>query len=380
MSGPLSGLRIIELAGIGPGPFCGMMLADAGAEVIRIDRPGGNPAAGFGHDTMFRNRKSIAIDLKHPDGVEAVLRLCESADAIFEGYRPGVTEKLGLGPKDCQARNKALVYGRMTGWGQTGPLANVAGHDINYISLSGVLASVGRAGQKPTPPLNLAGDFGGGGMMLAFGMVSALLSAKTTGKGQVVDASMVEGSSAMMSMFFDMHKSGLHGLKAGTNLLDSGAPFYDVYETADGKYVSIGSIEPQFYALLRQHADLSDDLFEAQMDPSKWREQKAALETIFKQKTRDEWCEIMEGTDVCFAPVLNLEEVPNHAHNVERQSFVEVGGQQQPAPTPRYSEMPAAEPVAAAKPGAHTRETLEVCGFSSSEVDALLNEGAASQL
>ncbi len=379
-TGPLSGLRIIELAGIGPGPFCGMMLADAGAEVIRIDRPGGNPAAGFGHDTMFRNRKSIAVDLKKPGGIKTILKLCETADGLFEGYRPGVTEKLGIGPEQCMAQNPALVYGRMTGWGQTGPMAQAAGHDLNYISLSGAAAAIGRAGQKPTPPLNLVGDFGGGGMMLAFGMVSAMLSAKSTGKGQVVDTSMVEGSAALMSMFFDMHNVGMHSLTPGTNLLDGGAPFYDVYETADGKYVSIGSIEPQFYALLRQHADLSDPIFDNQMDFTQWRDQKTALETVFKQKTRDQWCEIMEGTDSCFAPVLDLTEAPNHPHNVARGSFVEVNGQMQPGPVPKFSSAGNAKPTPAAKPGTDTAETLLACGIPQAEIDSLLADGAVVQL
>jgi len=378
--GPLSGLRIIELAGIGPGPFCGMMLADAGAEVIRIDRPGGNPAAAFGHDTMFRNRRSIAVNLKTPAGIETVLKLCENAHGLFEGYRPGVTEKLGIGPEQCMARNPALVYGRMTGWGQTGPMANAAGHDLNYISLSGAAAAIGRAGQKPTPPLNLVGDFGGGGMMLAFGMVSAMLAAKSTGQGQVVDTSMVEGSAILMSMFYDMHNAGLHSLKPGTNLLDGGAPFYDMYETADGKYVSIGSIEPQFYALLRQHAELDDDLFDNQMDFKQWREQKAGLEQIFKQKTRQQWCDIMEGTDVCFAPVLDITEAPHHPHNVARGSFVEVAGQQQPAPTPKFSTSPKAAPKPAAKPGADTVETLLDCGFSQADIDQLIDDKSVVQL
>lgn len=379
-TGPLSGLRIIELAGIGPGPFCGMMLADAGAEVIRVDRPGGNPAAGFGHDTMFRNRKSIAVDLKQPGGIETVLKLCETADGIFEGYRPGVTEKLGIGPNDCMARNPALVYGRMTGWGQTGPLANAAGHDLNYISLSGAAAAIGRKGQKPTPPLNLVGDFGGGGMMLAFGMVSAMLAAKSTGKGQVVDTSMVEGSAALMSMFYDMHATGIHSLTPGVNLLDGGAPFYDMYETADNKYVSIGSIEPQFYALLRQHADLSDPIFDNQMDFKQWPEQKAALEQVFKQKTRDEWTSIMEGSDVCFAPVLDISEAPSHPHNIARGSFIEVNGNMQPAPVPKFSSAASTKPVPAAKPGTDTAETLLACGVSQAELDDLLASGSVVQL
>ena len=308
--GPLQGLKVIELAGIGPGPFCGMMLADMGAEVIRVDRPGGNPSAAGGHDILFRNRKSIAVNLKSPEGVETILKLCEQADAIFEGYRPGVAERLGVGPEQCTARNEKLVYGRMTGWGQTGPLSKSAGHDINYISISGALHAVGRAGEKPMPPLNLFGDFGGGGMMMAYGIVCALLEAQRSGKGQVIDCSMHEGSAALMAMFYGLRANGLFSDNRGTHMLDTGAHFYDVYETKDGKYISIGSIEPQFYELLKEKAQLSLDDFGMQMNPAMWPEQKQKMEAVFKSKTRDEWCEIMEGSDVCFAPVLGLASSP----------------------------------------------------------------------
>jgi alpha-methylacyl-CoA racemase len=378
--GPLQGFKIIELAGIGPGPFCGMMLADMGAEVIRVDRPGGNPSAAGGHDILFRSRKSIAVNLKSPAGVETILKLCEQADAVFEGYRPGVAERLGVGPESCMARNEKLVYGRMTGWGQDGPLATSAGHDINYISISGALHAVGRAGEKPVPPLNLFGDFGGGGMMLAFGLVCALLETQKSGKGQVIDCSMHEGSAALMAMFYGMQANGLFSDNRGTHMLDSGAHFYDVYETKDGKFISIGSIEPQFYDLLKQKAQLPADDFDVQMNPALWPQQKQKLEAVFKAKTRDEWCEIMEGSDVCFAPVLGLGDAPDHPHNVARGSFVEVGGVKQHAPTPRFSRTPSATPQAMQTPGTHTRETLLRFGFNDAEVDALIEQGAVAQL
>jgi alpha-methylacyl-CoA racemase len=379
MAGPLSGFRILELAGIGPGPFCGMMLADMGAEVIRIDRPGGNPSAEGGHDVLFRNRQSIAINLKHPEGVATLLRLCESADAIFEGYRPGVAERLGVGPEACMARNPKLVYGRMTGWGQTGPLAPSAGHDINYISLSGALHAMGRRGDKPALPLNLVGDFGGGGMMLAFGIVCALLEAKRSGKGQVIDCAMHEGSAALMAMFYGLRANGLFSDERGSHMLDSGAHFYDVYETADGKYISIGSIEPQFYALLKEKAGL-DASFDSQLDSRQWPQQKARIADIFRQKSRDEWCRIMEGSDVCFAPVLSLAEAPLHPHNQARSSFIKVNGVTQHAPTPRFSRTPSDTPLPMRTPGTDTRATLARAGFDSADIERLIVEGAVTQL
>ncbi|MCH8543178.1 MAG: CoA transferase [Alcanivorax sp.] len=380
MSGPLAGLRIIELSGIGPGPFCGMMLADMGAEVIRVDRPGGNPVAEIGHDVLFRNRRSIALNLKSPEGVSALLKLCESADGLFEGFRPGVTERLGIGPDACMARNEKLVYGRMTGWGQTGPLASAAGHDINYIALSGALHAMGRKGDKPVPPLNLVGDFGGGGMMLAFGMVCALLESSRSGKGQVIDCAMVEGAAALMAMFYGLQGRGMFSNGRGGHMLDTGAHFYEVYETADGGYISVGSIEPQFYALLLEKAELDPAVFGVQMNPAQWPDQKQALERVFMQKTRAQWCEIMEGTDICFAPVLDLEEAPAHAHNQARQSFVSVDGMTQHAPTPRFSRTASATPQPARKPGTDTRAVLSDAGFSEADIEALLSSGAASQL
>lgn len=379
MAGPLSGFRIIELSGIGPGPFCGMMLADMGAEVIRIDRPEGNPVAATGHSVLFRNRQSIAVNLKHAQGVETVLKLCEQADAIFEGYRPGVAERLGVGPEACMARNPKLVYGRMTGWGQDGPLAQSAGHDINYISISGALHAMGRRGEKPALPLNLVGDFGGGGMMLAYGMVCALLETQRSGKGQVIDSAMHEGSAALMAMFYGLRGDGLFSDERGTHMLDSGAHFYDVYETADGKYVSIGSIEPQFYALLKEKAGL-DQGFDEQLNPQRWPEQKEKIAAVFRGKTREEWCQIMDGSDVCFAPVLGLEEAPQHPHNVARGSFIDVGGEVQHAPTPRFSRTPSSKPEAMRKPGIDTRSTLLAAGFSDEEVAGLIGSGAVIQL
>ena len=379
-SGPLAGLRIIELSGIGPGPFCGMMLADMGAEVIRVDRPGGSPVSETGHDVLFRNRRSIALNLKHPDGVAALLALCDTADGLFEGYRPGVAERLGVGPDVCLARNPKLVYGRMTGWGQTGPLAQAAGHDINYIALSGALHAMGRRGDKPVPPLNLVGDFGGGGMMLAFGMVCALLEAQRSGEGQVIDAAMTEGAAALMAMFYGLHGHGQFGQGRGGHMLDTGAHFYEVYETADSRYISVGSIEPQFYALLCEKAGLDQARFGTQMNPAHWPDQKAQLADIFRQRSRDEWCALMEGTDVCFAPVLDLADAPRHPHNQARDSFVTVNGITQHAPTPRFSRTAAATPVAARKPGTDTRDVLRDAGMSDADIAALLDSGAATQL
>ncbi|MEX2488976.1 MAG: CaiB/BaiF CoA-transferase family protein [Pseudomonadales bacterium] len=375
--GPLTGIKVIELAGIGPGPFCGMMLADMGAEVIRIDRPGGDKRA---QDVLTRGRKSIAVDLKSPAGKEVVLKLCESADGLFEGFRPGVTERLGLGPDDCMARNPALVYGRMTGWGQDGPLAHAAGHDINYIALAGALHAIGPAGGKPVPPLNLVGDFGGGGMMLAFGLVCGLLEASRSGQGQVVDAAMVDGAATLMAMFFTMRSAGAFSNERGKNLLDGGAHFYDTYETSDGRYISIGSIEPQFYDLLIEKAGLDKEQFSAQMDRSRWPEYKEDLIRVFKSKTRDEWCTILEGTDVCFAPVLSLDEVAEHPHNRARGTFPEANGLLQPAPAPRFSRSETALPRGSRIPGEDTRQVLAEAGLSDAEIDALVSEGAVSSV
>ena len=380
MAGPLDGVRIVEIAGIGPGPFAAMLLADMGAEVIRVDRAqavmGGDPATPP-VDVLNRGRRSIGVDLKNADGVETLLRLVESADALIEGFRPGVAERLGIGPDDCLARNPKLVYGRMTGWGQDGPMASAAGHDINYIALAGALDPIGRAGERPLPPLNLVGDFGGGGMFLAFGVVCALLEAQRSGEGQVVDAAMVDGAAVLMSMFWGMRAMGFWNEERGTNLLDTGAHFYEVYETADGKHVSIGSIEPQFYAELLRLTGLTDDAdLKAQMTRSQWPALKEKLAAVFRTKTRAEWDEIMEGTDVCYAPVLTMSEAPDHAHNRARGTFTEVAGVVQPAPAPRFSRTPGDIARPPSHAGQHTDDILGDWGFTAEEVTKLREAGA----
>lgn len=371
--GPLAGLKIIELAGIGPGPFCGMMLSDMGADVIRIDRIASAPRRPA--DILARNRRSLSVDLKQADGVELILKLCEGADGLFEGFRPGVTERLGLGPDDCLARNPRLVYGRMTGWGQEGPIAKAAGHDINYIALAGALHAIGFAGDRPVPPLNLVGDFGGGGMLLAFGMVCGMLEAARSGQGQVIDAAMIDGTAALMAMFYSMTASGMWKDERGVNLLDSGAHFYNTYETSDGKYVSIGSIEPQFYAELLQRAELDSEIFGVQLDRGRWPSQTDTLAQIFKQKTRDEWCRIMEGTDICFAPVLSIAEAPNHPHNLARGTFETHNGLVQPAPAPRFSRTRAEIRNQARLPGEDTLNILQDFGFSDQDIGQLRETG-----
>ena len=354
---PLSGIRILEFAGIGPGPFCGMLLSDLGADVVRIDRPGVTPQ-GVGSVTG-RGRRSVALDLKSAADVETALKLIESADALFEGFRPGVMERMGLGPDEGLARNPALVYGRMTGWGQEGPLSQAAGHDLNYIAISGALGAMGRPGLPPAPPLNLVGDYGGGAMFLAMGMLAGILRAKTTGEGQVIDAAMSDGSALLMAMFHDLMGMGLWRDRRGSNFLDGAAPFYGTYECADGKYISIGSIEPQFYAVLMEKTGLSEDpVFAAQMNPAKWPDMKSKLAHVIKGKSRDEWCEIMEGTDVCFAPVLSLGEAPSHPHNIARGTFIEFDGHLHPAPAPRFRDVPNRPDRPAPKPGEHTEEVL----------------------
>ena len=372
--GPLNGFRIIELAGIGPGPFCGMMLSDMGAEVIRVDRTGGAEHAP--KDVLARNRRSVAVDLKQKEGVETVLRLVESADGLFEGFRPGVMERLGLSPETCQERNKRLVYGRMTGWGQTGPMAHAAGHDINYIALAGALHAIGRKGEKPVPPLNLVGDFGGGGMLLAFGMVCGLLEAQKSGEGQVIDAAMVDGTASLMAMFFSMAAGGAFTEERGSNMLDGGAHFYDTYETEDGKYVCIGSIEPQFYSELIEKAGLDREKYGPQMDQSLWPELTKDLEIVFRSKTQAQWCEIMEGSDVCFAPVLSIFDAPSHPHNVARNSYQEIDGIIQQAPAPRFSRTHAEISGGARVPGEDTLSVLLDCGFAQNEIDKLGASGA----
>ena len=365
--GPLNGLRVIELAGIGPGPFCGMMLSDMGAEVIRVDRI--SHATTPPRDVLARNRRSVAVDLKTAEGVEVVLKLCETADGLFEGFRPGVTERLGIGPEACMARNERLVYGRMTGWGQEGPLAQAAGHDINYIGLVGALHAIGEQGQKPVPPLNLVGDFGGGGMLLAFGMVCGLLEAGRSGKGQVIDAAMVDGAAALMAMFFSM--GDRFSDRRGTNLLDTGAHFYNTYETKDGQHICVGSIEPQFYQLLVEKSGVDANRFGPQMDNGQWDGFKEELVEVFKTRTRDEWCEIMEGTDVCFAPVLSIYEAPEHPHNKHRDTFVEVDGVVQPAPAPRFSRTAPEISHGARVPGEDSAAVLADAGFSQEDIEAL---------
>ena len=370
--GPLQGFRVIELAGIGPGPFCGMMLSDMGAEVIRVDRVG-RGGSRRPNDVLARNRRSIAVDLKQPEGVEVVLRLVESADALYEGFRPGVTERLGLGPDECMARNERLVYGRMTGWGQEGPLAHTAGHDINYIGLAGALHAIGEPGGKPVPPLNLIGDFGGGGMLLAYGLVCGMLEASRSGKGQVVDAAMVDGAASLMAMFFSMGR-GFRD-ERGSNMLDGGAHFYNTYETSDGKYVCVGSIEPQFYQLLVEKSGVDANRFGTQMANDQWPDFRDELAQMFRSRTRDEWCEIMEGSDVCFAPVLSVFEAPDHPHNQHRKTFVEVDGVTQPAPSPRFSRTEPAISHAARSPGEDSRAVLTGAGFADDEVAKLVEAG-----
>jgi alpha-methylacyl-CoA racemase len=371
--GPLSGLKIIEFAGIGPGPFCGMLLSDLGADVVRIDRKGqgrGSPA-----DITARGRRSVGLDLKNPAAIETCLKLFEAADVVFEGFRPGVMERLGLGPDVALKRNPKLVYGRMTGWGQFGPYAQAAGHDMNYIAITGALHAIGTE-DKPVPPLNLVGDFGGGALYLAFGILAGVIKARETGEGQVIDCAMSDGAASLMAMFYGFKASGAWTEGRRSNLLDGGAHFYDTYQCSDGKWVSIGSIEPQFYALLLEKTGISDPAFKSQMDRGAWPDLKAKLAAVIATKTRDEWCALMEATDVCFAPVLDLDEAPRHAHNVARQTFVEVAGVTQPAPAPRFSKTPGAIQGPPPAIGAHDREALKDWGFSDSDLDALKGVGA----
>ena len=382
-TGPLRGLRIVEMAGIGPGPFTAMMLADMGAEVIRLERSSAVDAAqrGVNPDVMLRGRRNIAVDLKNPDGVAVALDLIASADGVIEGFRPGVMERLGLGPDVCLARNAKLVFGRMTGWGQDGPYAQAAGHDINYISLAGALAHIRRAGERPVPPLNLVGDFGGGGMLLAFGMVCALFEAQRTGKGQVVDAAMVDGAALLMTMFWGFRSTGLFDIEApGTGMLDLGAHFYDVYECKDGKYVTVGAIEPQFYALLLEKTGLTNDPdFQRQMDRNNWPALKKRLEDVMRTKTQAEWCALMETTDACFAPVLTMSEATRHPHNVHRRTFLDIDGLPQPAPAPRFSATSAADPTSAEFPGASTTAVLRDWGIDAARIASLVAAGAVKQ-
>lgn len=373
MPGPLAGIRIIEIAGIGPGPFCGMMLADHGAEVIRVDRPGAAPGlAAPERDILQRSRRMIAVDLKKPEGVAVLRELVRTADGLIEGFRPGVMERLGLGPDVLLADNPRLVYGRMTGWGQTGPLAKTAGHDIDYIAIAGALHAYGRAGEKPTPPINMVGDFGGGGMFLAFGMVSALLHAARSGQGQVIDCAMVDGAAVLMSMIWSFRAMGFWQDQRGVNLLDTGAHFYDTYETQDGKFLAIGAIEPQFYAELRRLAGLTDEAFDAQMAMPAWPELKEKIAAIIRQKTRAAWEEIFDGSDACVSPILSMSEAPAYKHNAERGTFIEVAGITQPAPAPRYSAtQPETPRMAASNPGQDTDAVLTAAGITAARIAEL---------
>ena len=388
-SGPLSGIKIIELAGIGPAPYTCMMLADAGAQVLRLERaPAGaveageafaTSGAGSYWDLLNRSRPSVGIDLKNPDALELVLGLVEQADGLIEGFRPGVAERLGVGPDECFARNKRLVYGRMTGWGQDGPMASMAGHDIDYIAIGGALWSLGRADSAPVPPLNLVGDFGGGGMLLAFGMVAALLEAARSGEGQVVDAAMVDGAASLMTMIHAFHRHGLWNDDRGTNMLDTGAPFYEVYETADGKWMAVGGIEAQFYAELVKGLGLEGDAsLPHQMARDDWPAMKARFTEIFRSKTREEWTKIFDGTDACVAPVLSPWEAHLHPHNVARGTFVDVEGAVQPAPAPRFSRTPSAISSPPSPPGADTVSGLVEWGVSADVVAKLRQSGALS--
>ena len=378
--GPLAGVKIIEIKGIGPGPFAGMLLADMGAEVIVVERSSkgsGTVALPAAMDCNSRGKKSIALNLKTAAGAETLLRLVESADMLFEGFRPGVAERLGFGPEHCHARNPGLVYGRITGWGQTGPLAKTAGHDINYISLTGSLAAIGNP-DKPAVPLNLVGDYAGGSMYLVMGMLAALYEAQRSGKGDVIDAAITDGSASLMSMFHSMDKLGAWVPERRSNMLDGPAPFYDTYETSDGRFVSIGSIEPQFYALLVEKTGVDPKEFANPYDKSQWPLMKERLIGVFKTKSQAQWCELMEGTDLCFAPVLNYREAPSHPHNAARNTYIEIEGLTQPAPAPRFARSDCATPSAPSSEGADTQQVLSQWGFSEQEITALGDSGALS--
>ena len=381
--GPLKGVKIIELAGIGPVPLCGMMLSDMGAEVVRVDRAVG-AVGGISverpYDVLGRGRKSIRVNLKDPEGIEVVYRLLENADALIEGFRPGVTERLGLGPEQVLERCPQIVYGRMTGWGQEGPMADLAGHDINYIALAGALSAIGSKGGKPVPPLNLVGDFGGGGMFLFSGVLCGIIEAMKSGKGQVIDAAMVDGAAVLSAAVYGFRAQGIWDDERGSNFADGGAPFYDTYECADGKYISIGSIEPQFYAELMELGgfDADDPVFKEQFNKANWPRSKELMAERFATKTREQWCEIMAQSDICFAPVLGMDEAPQHPHNVERKAFIEMDGWMQPAPAPRFDrtvqEIQGPTPVA----GTDTAQVLLDAGFSNAEIDSLMNKVAVA--
>jgi alpha-methylacyl-CoA racemase len=380
--GPLSGLKVIELAGIGPAPFCAMMLADLGAEVVRIERAAAGADAPDPIDPLLRSRRSIAINFKNPAAAEVLLKLIGSADVLIEGFRPGVTERLGIGPTECLARNPRLVYGRMTGWGQDGPLAKAAGHDINYIALAGALNMIGPRGGKPVPPLNLIGDFGGGGMMLAFGVLAAVYEARNSGKGQVVDAAMVDGVAAMMGIFFAMNTQGAVRDATGEDMLGGGAPWYDTYITKDNRTVAVAAIEPQFFRLLLEKLGLEVERFVHLGYPAigaearaEWPGLRAAMAAAFASRTRDEWCRILEGTDACFAPILTLQEAPRHPHNVARGTFIEVDGIPQNAPAPRFSRTASGPVRPPHRAGADTDEVLAQAGYSAADIVRLRGSG-----
>jgi alpha-methylacyl-CoA racemase len=374
--GPLNGYTVIELAGIGPAPMGGMMLADMGADLIRIDRAGGMDPR-LTEKVSGRGKKSVVLNLKSPQGVETLLRMVENADVVIDPFRPGVCEKLGIGPEVCVERNPRIVFARMTGWGQEGPLAQAAGHDINYISITGALYAMGRAGQKPVPPLNLVGDMGGGGMLLVNGILAALLETANSGQGQVIDVAMVDGAAQLMWMFHGFESLGAwDASRREANMLDGGAHFYDVYECADGEYVSIGSIEPQFYALLKQHAGLAEEDFGNQNDKSQWPAMKEKLSEVIKGKTQAQWCELMEGTDVCFAPVLSFMDAPEHPANVARNTYMELDGVTQPAPAPRFSRTPSGVKHGVHGSGEDTDAVLEAMGFAAHELVELRQRGA----
>jgi len=368
--GPLKGLKVLEMAGIGPGPFCAMMLADMGAEVIRIDRLS-HKGSGHRANVLNRGRRSIALDLKNPAAVETVLKLVDRADALVEGFRPGVMERLGLGPDACLERNPKLIFGRMTGWGQSGPLAQAAGHDINYISIAGALGAMGYSDRAPAPPLNLVGDFGGGAMYLLTGILAALFERHSSGQGQVIDAAMTDGTASLLSPFFGLMAMNMWTTDRQANKLDGGAHYYGSYECSDGKYISIGSIEPQFYALLLEKCGIQDEAFLAQQDQQAWPDLREKLAQLFLTKTRSQWCELMEGTDVCFAPVLDLGEAPSHPHNMKRKTYVDFEGVTQPAPAPRFSRTESQIQSSAAMAGEHTEQVLTDWGFTENEIEQL---------
>jgi alpha-methylacyl-CoA racemase len=382
MSGPLTGVKVVEFAGIGPGPFSCMMLADMGAEVLRIDRAvnvGGEGKVEPRFNNLLRGRKNVAIDLKHPEGVETALKLCEEADILIEGFRPGVMERLGLGPDVVFKRNPKIVFGRMTGWGQDGPIAHTAGHDINYISLSGALHSIGPIDGPPVPPLNLVGDFGGGALYMVVGALAAYIEAQKSGQGQVVDTSMVEGSASLMSSMYGAFAAGLWDDRRGYNRLDGGAHYYGPFECKDGKYISIGSIEPQFYALLLEKTGLKGKPMPDQLDRSSWPVNRETLKEVFLTKTRAEWAELMEDSDVCFGQVLSMGEAMEHPHNVARGTFIEVDGVKQPGPAPKFLRTPSKTPMGVAYAGQHSKEGLADWGFAAAEIEKLAASGAIKQ-